>query len=417
MRRTLVEELVVLATQLCPPGKFILAACSVQVPSDFEVIGLDLALLAGCLRRRDREEVDQSPELLRSAAVARVWARLHVTHQIVDCGGSNRVDKVDDNLDNEDAEHKRGHLFESGEASEELVEIELLGKSHVPDPNSVILRDDNAVAISKIRLVQAFIVAQKLFKRLHATDQGTSQNELLRSTAVILLMDPEHLTAANMRKRLITSKLDDKNIEDMLQFEKHLVDSLLTSRLHRHTKSPTLWNHRRWLMEQFRLQGRTVTVEDDLTRIIMISGERHPRNYYAWCHARYLIKTFILPSSSAEEALSRIITRTQKWCFAHHNDISGWQFLIFLLEKQPNETSSVFRETLKLTGSFKWRNESVWYFLRYVAARKATITDRDEFENLRRILWESIADGDIERRTLERAEQWLMASQETVTGS
>ncbi|WZH48150.1 uncharacterized protein QYS62_009316 [Fusarium acuminatum] len=303
------------------------------------------------------------------------------------------------------------------EASEELIEIELLGKSHVPDPNSTVLRDDSAVAIPKLRLVQAFIVAQKLFKRLYTADQGASQNELLRSTAVILLMDPEHLTAANMRKRLITSKLDDKNIEDMLQLEKHLVDSLLTSRLHRHTKSPTLWNHRRWLMEQFRLRGRTVTVEDDLTRIIMISGERHPRNYYAWCHARYLIKTFILPSSSAEEALSRIITTTQKWCFAHHNDISGWQFLIFLLGKKPSETSSVFRETLKLTGSFKWRNESVWYFLRHVAARGATITDRDEFESLRRILWESTADGDTERRTLERAEQWVMVSQETLTGS
>lgn len=103
-----------LATQLCPPGKFILAACSVQVPSDFEVIGLNLALLAGCLGRCDGEEVDQSPELLRSAAVARVWARLHVTHQIVNCGGSNRVDEVDYNFDNEDAEHERGHLFESG---------------------------------------------------------------------------------------------------------------------------------------------------------------------------------------------------------------------------------------------------------------------------------------------------------------
>jgi hypothetical protein len=302
------------------------------------------------------------------------------------------------------------------EASDELLEIELLGKSHIPDPNSVILRDDNAVAIPKLRLVQAFIVAQKLFRRL-SVDQGISQDELLRSTAVILLMDPEHLTAANMRKRLITNKLDDRNLGDILQLEKHLVDSLLTSRLHRHTKSPTLWNHRRWLMEQFRLRGTTVTVEDDLARIIMISGERHPRNYYAWCHARYLIKTFILPSSNAEEALSRIITTTQKWCFAHHNDISGWQFLIFLLDKQPTETSSVFRETLKLTGSFKWRNESVWYFLRHVAARGATITDRDEFESLRRILWESAADGGIERRTLDRAEQWLMVSQETLTGS
>jgi hypothetical protein len=104
----------VLATQLCPPGKFILTACSVQVPSDFEVISLDLALLAGGLGCRYGEEVDQSPELLRLAAVARVWNRLYVTHQIVDCGGSNRIDEVDDNFDNEDAEHKRGHLCESG---------------------------------------------------------------------------------------------------------------------------------------------------------------------------------------------------------------------------------------------------------------------------------------------------------------
>ncbi|KAM0201758.1 hypothetical protein ACHAPI_001809 [Fusarium lateritium] len=303
------------------------------------------------------------------------------------------------------------------EASDELLEIELLGKSHILDPNSIVLRDDNAVAIPKLRLVQAFIVAQKLFRLLSDDNQGISQDELLRSTAVILLMDPEHLTAANMRKRLIINKLDDKNLEDMLHMEKHLVDSLLTSRLHRHTKSPTLWNHHRWLMEQFRLRGATVTVEDDLARIIMISGERHPRNYYAWCHARYLIKTFILPLSDAEGVLSRIITTTQKWCFAHHNDISGWQFLIYLLDKQPTETSSVFRETLKLTGSFKWRNESVWYFLRHVAAREATNTDREEFENLRRTLWEGAADGGIERRTLERAEQWLMVSQETVMES
>lgn len=32
-----------------------------------------------------------------------------MTHQIVDCGGSNGVDEVDDNFDNEDAEHKGSH--------------------------------------------------------------------------------------------------------------------------------------------------------------------------------------------------------------------------------------------------------------------------------------------------------------------
>ncbi|KAF4342984.1 prenyltransferase [Fusarium beomiforme] len=296
------------------------------------------------------------------------------------------------------------------ESSDELLEIELLGQSHVPDPSSTILRDDNAVAIPKLRLVQAFIVAQKVLKKIQANSQSISSKDISRSTAVMLLMDPEHLTAANARKRLIRNKLEDSHLQKILHDEKHLVDSLLTSRLHRHTKSPTLWNHRRWLMEQLRLHNIDVPVEDDLTRIIMVSGERHPRNYYAWCHARYLVNTFILPSSSSQEEILRMIITMQKWCFAHHNDISGWQFLIFLLDKQPAETSPVFHETLKLAASFKWGNESVWYFLRHVAARGVTDTDLEEFRTIRRTLWESAAENGIEKKTLERAERWLTVS-------
>ncbi|RGP76073.1 hypothetical protein FLONG3_5464 [Fusarium longipes] len=294
------------------------------------------------------------------------------------------------------------------ECSDQLLEIELLGKSHVLDPNSTVLRDENAVAIPKLRIVQAFTVAHKLHRRFLAGDHNVLKDQVLRSTAVMLLMDPEHLTAANTRKRLITDKFKDKSVEDILRSEKYMLDSLLTSRLHRHTKSPTLWNHRRWLMEQYRLRGKEVSVEDDISKIIMVSGERHPRNYYAWCHARYLTRTFISSSSKAEDALSRMISSTQKWCFAHHNDISGWQFLIFLLDKLPSETSVVFRQTLKLAGSFKWRNESVWYFLRYIAAWGATTDDMPEFENVRKVLLESAAADDNGKCILERAEQWLI---------
>ncbi|OBS25728.1 hypothetical protein FPOA_06263 [Fusarium poae] len=293
------------------------------------------------------------------------------------------------------------------EPSDQLLEIELLGKSHVLDPDTPVLRDENAVAIPKLRIVQAFIVAQKLHKKFLVGDQNVSIEQVMRSTAIMLLMDPEHLTASNTRKRLITDESKDGSIGDMLRSEKHLLDSLLTSRLHRHTKSPTLWNHRRWLMEQYRIHSKDVPVEDDITSIIGVSGERHPRNYYAWCHARYLISAFILPSSKVKDALSRIIISTQKWCFSHHNDISGWQFLIFLLDKHPSETSHVFRETLKLASSFKWRNESVWYFLRYIAAWGGTPADVIEFENVRRVLSESAAEDGTGKRTLERAQQWL----------
>ncbi|KAF4464563.1 prenyltransferase [Fusarium albosuccineum] len=303
------------------------------------------------------------------------------------------------------------------ESSGELLEIELLGKRHVLDPSSSLLRDGNAIAIPKIRLVQAFLVARKLFLGYLEDNNAVSADQILRSTAVMLLMDPEYLTVANTRKRLIKAQLlNGFEAKDVFEKEQYFVDSLLTSRLHRHTKSPTLWNHRRWLMDQFRLHSLDALVEDDLTSIIMISGERHPRNYYAWCHARYLVNTFITPSPSPEEALSRMTTATQKWCFAHHDDISGWQFLTFLLDKRPTEMPSAFRETLKLTGSFKWTNESVWYFLRHIAAWGAANNDLEEFELVRKTLWESASTDSSEKQTLERAEQWLLVAQGLSTG-
>ncbi|KAJ4124332.1 hypothetical protein NW754_000032 [Fusarium falciforme] len=61
--------------------------------------------------------------------------------------------------------------------------------------------------------------------------------------------------------------------------------------------------------------------------------------------------------------------------------LSNAKFLIFLIDKRPpTETSPIFRETLNLAASFKWRNESVWYFLRHMAAWGSTNADLDEFE-------------------------------------
>ncbi|KAJ3529347.1 hypothetical protein NM208_g9799 [Fusarium decemcellulare] len=80
----LLEQLVVLSAQLCPLGKLILAARSVEVSSDLEVFSLDLALLGCRLGRR------------RGA------------HQVVDRLSSDGVDEVDNDLDDEDAEHERG---------------------------------------------------------------------------------------------------------------------------------------------------------------------------------------------------------------------------------------------------------------------------------------------------------------------
>ena len=250
---------------------------------------------------------------------------------------------------------------------EGLLEIEILGQSQFPEESQYALQDGQAVGISKLALVQAFLVARKLLMdHIQGVEQRTD-DELLAATAVILLLDPEYLTAAHSRKRLIQNqipKCDDAGTR--LKQEQRFLDSLLTSRLHRHTKSPTLWSHRRWLLTQFASFDLLVDALEDITQVVFVAGERHPRNYYAWCHARFLM--------SLDKGVngSELLAAVRSWCFQHHTDISGWSFLYFLLDMENNPGAdaacSTFAEVLNLVSSLRLGNESVWVFLRTLAA-------------------------------------------------
>lgn len=249
-----------------------------------------------------------------------------------------------------------------------LMEIEILPKSHVLEPNTFLLQDGNALAISKIGLVQAFLEARKIFEGRHPSKGITLlANDLLAVTNVMLLMDPEHLTAANSRKMLICSETEVARQLDLLRRDRAFIDSLLTSRLHRHTKSPTLWSHRRWSVET----GRTLGIQPDvmayLKQIVMVAGERHPKNYYGWCHARWLTRLAL--KDQADYNVYDLMAATKLWCFRNHTDISGWSFLTFLLMMLDGTTTRlVFDETIRLALSLQWNTESTWVFLRALAA-------------------------------------------------
>ncbi|KAL2257350.1 hypothetical protein VTK26DRAFT_292 [Humicola hyalothermophila] len=251
--------------------------------------------------------------------------------------------------------------------SDGLLEIEILGKGQLPDESQYVLRDGRAVGISKLALVQAFLVARKLLMDHIQGVEARADNDILVATAIILLLDPEFLTAANTRKRLLQSQI--VNCGDAgarLANEKRFVDSLLTSRLHRHTKSPTLWSHRRWLLTVMDSLDLGVDALGDITQVVFIAGERHPRNYYAWCHARVLVE--LGKGVDSRELLAAV----RSWCFQHHTDISGWSFLYFLLNtegcKGGEAACSTFTEVLNLVRSLRLANESVWVFLRTLAA-------------------------------------------------
>ncbi|KAK3397027.1 hypothetical protein B0T20DRAFT_440500 [Sordaria brevicollis] len=282
-----------------------------------------------------------------------------------------------------------------------LLEIEILGKE-VPLPEGTyVLQDGLAVGVSKLGLVQAFLVARKMLTNYiggtgeTGTTMGTEgrsitehsstesapilNEQLLAATAVILLMDPEFITAANTRKRLIQKYItfDRQRTEDIrsvLEKEKRFLDSLLTSRLHRHTKSPTLWNHRRWLVETFAstLGFYPEDVTADITNIVLMAGERHPRNYYAWCHARTILRLATQGKDNYDHLL-KLIEAVKKWCFRNHTDISGWSFLFHLLDLYSGSgnskmVESTFTEVLDMASALNLTNESVWAFLRTMAA-------------------------------------------------
>jgi protein prenyltransferase alpha subunit repeat containing protein 1 len=291
---------------------------------------------------------------------------------------------------------------------DQLLEIELLPPSHELPRDAIFLQDGNAIAVPKLQLVQAFTVARQGLKKLDKAQSFDDPEALLSLSGVMLLMDPEHLTAANTRKRILDGVYhrDEDRGKHLLLREKYLIDSLLTSRLHRHTKSPTLWSHRRWLCGRLLGAGLSIDMAQELRDVIFVSAERHPRNYYAWCHARLVLD---LAGELDTAQMDILVEDTKKWCFGHRSDISGWTFLQFLLERcHEGVLLSVFRDTLELVESFRWRNESVWCFLRTVSTW-ATMKESGRAE-LHRVLALVRGEGEEEDKTarvFDYTDRWL----------
>jgi protein prenyltransferase alpha subunit repeat containing protein 1 len=268
-------------------------------------------------------------------------------------------------------------------ASDSLLEIEFLGKSHPLPPGCNVLVDGNSIAVTKVKLVQAFVVARMIFFQYVRDCPKERSLDLENATAVMLLMDPEHLTAANARKRLIqkTQREFKADLEELLRKELHFVDGYLTSRLHRHTKSPTLWGHRRWVLEVCKSIHMDYDIHHDLKSVILVAAERHPRNYYAWSHLRWLVQMFNSCSSHSNTQMTnvdfeKLVVVIKDWCLSHPADISGSSFLLFCFSmpgssddvQRTHLRSSIYSEVIRRAVSFKWTHETIWVFLRTLIA-------------------------------------------------
>jgi len=299
----------------------------------------------------------------------------------------------------------------------ELLEIEILGKSHPMPPECNVLVDGNSIAFSKGKLVQAFVIARKIFFRCLKGTQDENQQEIRDATAVILLLDPEHLTAANARKRIIQKyqKKQVGRLEDILRLEMIWVNSMLTSRLHRHTKSPTLWGHRRWVLEICRSIEMPRDTQKDLSTVVLVAAERHPRNYYAWLHMRWLLQK----SNPIGLDYSKLISTVLDWCLRHPYDTSGFSFLLFCLSHLPEGDQSridaniaTCRDVLGLAVSFQWTHESVWVFLRtLIASGEVSEDQKNTFFSSIETLLGAQSENTKAQTILQSARDWCLENE------
>ncbi|KAF3405109.1 hypothetical protein DPV78_001947 [Talaromyces pinophilus] len=288
--------------------------------------------------------------------------------------------------------------------SEEVLEIEILSPESGP-----LLQDGLCLGITKAALVKAFLVARQKFldylvhpSRSKAITLTDGINEFDIATQIILLFDCEHVTACNWRKRYISSSLqeyvnrdDSGSLEDLLQGERTLMTSFQCSPLHRHTKSPTLWQHRLWIMtKSLTLRESNVvdseTSKDSLRQLILEeldvvckSGQLHPRNYYAFSYMRQLHALVCQFSKSDSQAMRTelavaMIEPLLKWCLSNPSDISGWMYLFYLLNCDSDiledglfeERKLVIERTIHFAIHIAtWEGESLWTFVDLMIAR------------------------------------------------
>lgn len=292
-----------------------------------------------------------------------------------------------------------------------VLETEILPSSFPPQ----ILHESSAVGVPKSLLVPLYLKARKTFFD-HVSSRGSDlYHAALQATTIILLFDPNHLTAANFRKQHI-QRLSDKgaendysdrdagNLAKAVRDELRFLDNMVTSPLSKHAKSSTLWAQRLWIVQNFfRLAMREHATDeaiqmrnlrygirgfwDEELAIVMKAGERHPRNYYAWQYARELFwfvqarrPELVKGAQRDWKLLGYSGGLVHRWCLKHPRDVSGWAFLVFLLKqlriegcdegdkrkKLEDEVGTFESKTKEFVRKYEWKGESIEWFLKAV---------------------------------------------------
>ncbi|KAJ7818212.1 hypothetical protein B0H14DRAFT_2840412 [Mycena olivaceomarginata] len=254
---------------------------------------------------------------------------------------------------------------------------------------------DGHLGVPKKILYQLYLSALGLLKSESAASQ-------LDASCVILLANPAHQTALNVRKRNIQSGTLSAHAE--LKFSAILLPSSRPC-----SKESIQWAHRRWCFSSLYprslpdfgppLQGWTSPSEvpeippDAVEKefdLISRCCEAYPRNYHAWSHHHFVTQCIYVSLRSSHPADSPFLAlftaefvNLQRWIESHVSDYSAMHQFCSIVSRlqyhaalEPLADPSIhFEHAMSLITIFP-DHESLWMYLR------ATISMSPNFKGL-----------------------------------
>ncbi|KAL3678081.1 hypothetical protein R1sor_021037 [Riccia sorocarpa] len=142
-------------------------------------------------------------------------------------------------------------------------------------------------------------------------DKRALEDSLMTCTRALVLVNCDHATAWNMRKRLVSKRANDW---DFLVAELRLAGVVLSCA----HKSEETWAHRRWVILQMINNGLSrmkldVILENE-SKLVESVAERSPMNYRAWRHRCWLVAQMSFLQIAIE------LHRTKLWASFHVSD-------------------------------------------------------------------------------------------------
>lgn len=227
----------------------------------------------------------------------------------------------------------------------------------------------------------------------------TLLSDLDHVTKVLLIQNPDHITATSCRRQLVQRLTDRASPDEMLKVRRQslmqeLALTTLILSIASHAKSSTLWEHRRWcLIETYLLQdGATLSsarlsqprrmapascASDEEFEFTLNCADIYPRNYFAWRHRMWLLDgLFSLTYEDSKPSLDKEIERLKRFWQSHPRDHSCTHYITYLIEswntlfRQSIDSKNLFTDSLLTTIQEMILaypdSETSWLLFRYV---------------------------------------------------